>query len=656
MKRLMYAQMLYNSGYVSFEGGWFYKDEKEELSPIGLIQHHAFLWTQGTPLVAQGVHVPTVAFYLDFLSGWTAPRYLTHIFRTWTNLPYTAGDYLTDGLFREVYPRYQDASYFHDETGASSPTPFGDAVDVLLSDAPSWLLKRYDTVIVAGEISGGLEVETNLLNYVESGGKLVLTAGNLIKFQKGAFNVTTNMICNPVRGGSEVFFIHENVNFIEQYNMTVCDLNIDLPLSDYTTVARLSNNTPLIVNIPLKNANGGSVTVLATPFAVSSEQVSQPVSEVDVSLSSPYPLLDHARKMFNYILSNASIVYGEGNLTLVQTLLNASTNEFLVLVSNPELMQQPLKWGSHGRELQLIEEISLDQSEKGAVGYLPDGYEDADLGKSSNTTIAGGDIRLFRVRIQPTKEEEDESPSFEYIKKVIPKPRPIGVGLHLRHVEHSVRYEILKRPTFSQHYDSVVVDFSYVDSKDENFLVDEGKWLLQQSVRVYVDASPSINLFPSLRFVTDDPASYNYTIESLKHTMLKMATLGSHDLIVSLHTFPGDEAKNQSSSDFNKTLHTLNDFGAQSNITVHLLDTPKNAYGSLMPLSRWLEESGLSSIKIVLNLARLVNEGISSKYDTVIQSQSRLLYVAAPGWGLVWTELRRQRTNRKRQRVNKRSR
>ena len=51
-----------------------------------------------------------------------------------------------------------------------------------------------------------------------------------------------------------------------------------------------------------------------------------------------------------------------------------------------------------------------------------------------------------------------------------------------------------------------------------------------------------------------------------------------------------------------------------------------------MPLTRWLDENGLSSVKIVLNLAQLVNYGNSYKYDTVVQSRSSLLYVTAPGW------------------------
>ena len=254
-----------------------------------------------------------------FFRGWTAPRFLSTIFRTWINLPYTAGDYLTDGLFREVYPQYQDASFFHDETGVSSPTPYDDLVDVLLSNASSWILKQYDTIIVIG---GGLEVEMNLMEYVESGGHLVLTVGNLVKFRKSAFNVTSNMNCRPVPAGTEVAFIYET-NFID--NMTVCDLNVQLPSSHYCLIAKLLNNDPLIVRIPFQcNDSGGTVTIFAAPFAILSSQVATPTSEVDVTLLSPYPLLDHSRKMLNYILANASIFYSEANLTLVQMLLMSS--------------------------------------------------------------------------------------------------------------------------------------------------------------------------------------------------------------------------------------------------------------------------------------------------------------------------------------------
>jgi hypothetical protein len=63
------------------------------------------------------------------MQGFVPPRqlYSGTYYRVWGNLPYDvpSGDYLIDGLLRLLYPNYQDSSYFHDETGFSSPTPFG---------------------------------------------------------------------------------------------------------------------------------------------------------------------------------------------------------------------------------------------------------------------------------------------------------------------------------------------------------------------------------------------------------------------------------------------------------------------------------------------------------------------------------------------------
>lgn len=146
----------------------------------------------------------TIGIIVDYAAGWTSPRNLYEgtvdffrlvrgilstsvnttistdynegdLFYVWGNLPYspTRGDYLTDSLLRLIYPNYQDSSYFHNETvsqrlrplvtqsnalsryvpryqGFSSPTPFGDSLDFLLSDAPAWLLGRYDTLLLAG--------------------------------------------------------------------------------------------------------------------------------------------------------------------------------------------------------------------------------------------------------------------------------------------------------------------------------------------------------------------------------------------------------------------------------------------------------------------------------------------------------------------------
>ena len=621
MKRLMYAQMMYNSVYASFEDGWFTDHNKgNTLSPIGLIQHNAYKWTN--TISTLGTYVPTIALYLDFFNGWTTPRDLKRgaMYHTWGNLPYTTGDYLTDGILRMIYPHYQDASYFHDETGASSSTPYGDGLDVLLSDSPSWVLMQYDTVIISSELRGSsAEVEHNLNEYVKNGGHLVLTAGNLQKFKQGEVNVSASTDCKLIQAGAKFLVtVNNKEEGVETYSMAVCPLKFQ-PWVKYTVLVQLEDSTPLIVLIP--STNGGSLIILATPFAISSSEVTKPTNDIDASLLSPYPLLDHARYIFDKVLKNASLFTSSSNLSLVPTFVK--DGEFLVLVSNPQLKQQPLDIKMANGEIINIEEVKLDQSEKGAVGYLPDGFENTDIGKSTNSTIAGGDTRLFRVTVKPS--------SVSLLPKTQPKPRPRGIALHLRHIGLSIQEEILVRPSFFQHYDSVVVDYAYLITKDDVFLKEEKEWLTQQQVAVYVDASPSINLFPTLRLTKDASDLYNRTIASMKSLIQKMYALGSQNLIISLHTFPGDESKQKIADDINSTVHYLNDLGTQHNITLHMLDTLKNPY-SLMPMSRWLAEHNLSSIQLVLNLARLVNYGYDYKYDTIINTTSSLLYISAPGW------------------------
>jgi hypothetical protein len=182
MKRLLYTHILSNCVAVGFESGWL-ADEK--LTPIGQVQQAAQRWVKahGQPGV---MHTP-VALLLDFYSGWTVPRHMewSAVYRSWGNLPYEPGDYLTDAVFDLLYPGYQNASYFHDESGFLAPTPYGDLADCLLSDAPGWVLERYPVVIVAGALRGGRETRDKLQAYAERGGHVVITAANLATLPGG---------------------------------------------------------------------------------------------------------------------------------------------------------------------------------------------------------------------------------------------------------------------------------------------------------------------------------------------------------------------------------------------------------------------------------------------------------------------------------------
>ena len=618
MKRLMYAQMMYGSGYVSFENGWFV-GETTTLSPIGMIQHAAkgFIESENS----LGVHIATTAMYLDFFSGFCPPRHLytDNLYRVWGNLPYSEGDYFGDGVLRLVYPQYQDSSYFHNETGFSSPTPYGDTLDVLLSDTPLWNLMEYNTIIVASNLTGGYEVKDNLEAFVYGGGELVMTAANVAKLTGKILGITTEMNCNLVAAGS-VVDLYSGEKLVETYNMTVCDLHFP---ANCTILAKLTDSTPLAVQMPVEN--GGSLTVFATPFALSSSPVASPSSEVDVTLASPYPLLDHAQVLLNAILTNATLFTSTANLSLVPSYLQKDT--FHVLVSNPELREQPMKLISPQGSITSMKEVPLDQSEKNAVGYLPDGFEGTDLGNSTDTTIAGGDTRLFEVSLS--------SDSLQFLPKVTPKPRPMGMALHLRHISHSIRHEILLRPTFFQHYDSVVVDYSYLITKDEDFLMKESQWLTQQNVTVCIDASPSIDLFPKLRLVDNALIPFEQSLKSLLRLMNKMVILGSSNLILSLHHIPEDgTTPSKTLSSFNTTLHMLLDSASQLGIQLHMQDAIKNPLGDELLLALWLDVWGLDAIKIVLNTAILLDQELPEK---LIMQRSSLLLINAPSFDIVGT-------------------
>ena len=179
MRRLLYSQILYDCKIVGFESGLLVNDT---LSSIGKVQQSAISWV--TKNGSTGTMYTPVAILLDYFSGWTFPRHLysKEVYRVWGNLHYSEGDYFADHIFDLIYPGYERASYFHDESGFITHTPYGDIADCLLTDAPLWILKRYPLIIAANEISVTTELENKLLDYVASGGRLVITSGNCKSF------------------------------------------------------------------------------------------------------------------------------------------------------------------------------------------------------------------------------------------------------------------------------------------------------------------------------------------------------------------------------------------------------------------------------------------------------------------------------------------
>ncbi|HNQ87962.1 MAG TPA: hypothetical protein PKM73_04955 [Verrucomicrobiota bacterium] len=540
MKRLLYSHILYNCVAVGFENGWF---DGDTLSPIGRIQQSAQRWVceHGQPGV---MHTP-VALLLDFHSGWAAPRHLyrSDVYQVWGNLPYEPGDYLTEAVLDLLYPGYQDSSYFRDESGFIAPTPFGDLADCLLSDAPLWVLERYPVVVVAGELRGGREVRDKLQSYVERGGHVLITAGNLARLPGG------------LAGRTEA--------------------------ADTT--------------VP---CGRGDVTLFTSPFGVSPQPLPDPAvrSEIDKPLPRPYALDAKVRSRLQQIFRSQQLfaLHGEG-LSLITCRKQAGA--YTLGLANNTWREQPFRLESLCGPIESLRELPLDPSEKGAVGQTPLGVDAATLGTSGEGRIAGGDVRLFAVKVQETGVEE--------IPHVNPPPRPRGCLLTLRRAA-SIKEEILARPTFFEHFDGVCVDWRLVHEREKAALHQEARWLQRQGVRLIVDLSSGLNLYPTLRLLDNVPADYAASLAVWDDVLTKMELVGSRDLVFSLHRDPENNLTGeQARAAFTNTLKNLAAQAAARGVTLHLRVGAGKPPRNLAEGFRWLEAVEAPNLKLAVATAML---------------------------------------------------
>ncbi|MQY80064.1 MAG: hypothetical protein GH151_12870 [Bacteroidetes bacterium] len=256
------------------------------------------------------------------------------------------------------------------------------------------------------------------------------------------------------------------------------------------------NDIPAIVQMQYGN---GMLTIFTSDFGIgeTGPDFHMVQSKIDKTLISPYPLLNHVHAALDKICSQVKIFeVGEG-LSLITCRKQKGT--YTLGVCNNTWTEKPLYVKSTAGRIRKIEELKLDCREQQAIGYLPKNMEN-NTGKNSKKTIAGGDVRIFRVFL----EEE----SIEEIPFVVPEPNPSGRGLVLRNIA-SIKDEILLRPEFFQHFDRVVVDWRYFYQKEKNAIREEAGWMIRQGLKITGDFSSGINLFPDLRLVKNDTAEYD---------------------------------------------------------------------------------------------------------------------------------------------------
>jgi hypothetical protein len=246
-----------------------------------------------------------------------------------------------------------------------------------------------------------------------------------------------------------------------------------------------------------------------------------------------------------------------------------------------------------------IEELPLDQSEKQAVGYLPEGFEKAPIGISGKNTIAGGDIRVFRVRVEEAGVEE--------LSPAVPPANPTGRFLPLRGMR-GIKEEILARPTFFQHFDGVSVDWKYLADRESSALQKEAGWLGLQKVRVLVDLTSGIDLFPGLRLVNNIESEYRRSMEVIRNVATNMQAIGAHDLLLSLHKpVENNITLPETWKEFESSVREICRDAESRQITVYLRVAPPNKLpGSLDEALGFIERVGARNLRLAPSTALLL--------------------------------------------------
>jgi hypothetical protein len=180
----------------------------------------------------------------------------------WGNVPWDSADYLADAVIDAVWPGYRQGALLRNETGYLAPTPFGDAADVLLSDAIPSVLAAYDTIILAHRATtDAAEVSRRLSAFMSGGGNVFATASTLADLQAAGAASTAGIVigaCAPAAANTSIDVIGATT-ITEPLSFVLCALGMAQPNGSWSVLAT-AGGQPVAVRVQSGN---GSLTVVA---------------------------------------------------------------------------------------------------------------------------------------------------------------------------------------------------------------------------------------------------------------------------------------------------------------------------------------------------------------------------------------------------------
>ena len=578
-KKLMMAQIFYNSSAVGVEWAYYMKDKngKDVLSPVATVHRECQKWLDdhGQPGV---MHAP-VAVLFDFYSGWKFQRESYGDNATaWGGVNYDEGDFFAHGVMDEIYPDYMQSGFMHDETGFSVETPYGDFADCLLSDAPAWLLGEYGLVVLANKMEPRAETADKLRTFVRGGGHLVMTKGN------------------------EKRLFADGFGDVGKGRVTV------LPGSDWGIVEKPVCSMP-------------------------------PGAPDDQKMKNPYPLLPETKAALGKALAGQMVLGLSAKPAangLSFAVCRRGKGDYTLLVSNGTWKERPFKIVSHVGRIAKVQELALDAKELDDPAYAVDCIDRSTVGRNTAKTIVGGGTRTFRV----TLANESVRELAEVVPPANPSNRLLFVRDHDNAVG-AIKEAVMRRPSFFQQYGGIMLDWRYLWGRSREDVEEQANWVKKQHLDVGVDFGSGMNFYPDLRIVTNNTFEIRKSIRKIDDVMEKLGILGGRELVMTIHrsgfAYGGDKGAEAFKDEFTAGLKRIARKAAEKGITVYLRNTHRRGPGAVDEIRSYVKAVAEPNLKFAPSLAHdvlgernAVNGTLAESARRAIGSGADLVYVSVP--------------------------
>lgn len=548
LRRLIYVEYLYNSDMLGYESGLITTKENMEkveagiplepnatdsdkslftgddavLSPIGRLQADCIQFVKQRGYAGQ-MYTP-VAMILNSANGWCTPRHLytQNVYRSWGQVPYTMADHQLHAVFSMLYPGYEDSGFFLNERGFLTPTPYGEIMDVLMTDMRPETLSQYNAAILGGWQKLDCEQLDKLTAFAENGGTL-LAFGAQLEGREDAC-----ALFGVKKLGQACALADVKVSFGgRDYRESALSIYADAELSDETEVlARTEDGAPLIA---ARAVGRGRALLVLSPYGMDETADTAPVRNVEnVSIPMRYDLLKSVKALLAEVFE--SQLLARVNNPMLETIVNLRDDHTLtVTVVNNALTSEPYRIDLLcGRELSR-REIEIPDVDGHTPGYWPMySYPHAPMtAHAEDEQILGpGQMAMWEIEYEP--ESVETAPEVEM--------RELSGNIYVSlRPERVLIEELQELPMLDKYFAGVKLDAAYVSDLSLRQARQSGSWLRRRHLDVIVDFASVLDHYPHLSLIRNMPERQDAKLKWMAEIMDKAAALGASRVLLNHH-------------------------------------------------------------------------------------------------------------------------